>query len=66
MNVAARLCEYAKLAKHRLVVSGESRNRVTMPAGLEVGERESIALRGRQQPIDTHAVNECAFVPSLA
>ena len=56
MNVAARLCEYCKQANQRLVVSADLLRRVTVPPGLGVGKGEPIALRGRHEPIEMHAV----------
>ncbi len=56
MNVAARLCEYCKAIDQRLVVSADLLHRVTIPADLRVGVGESVALRGRHEPIKTHAI----------
>jgi class 3 adenylate cyclase len=56
MNVAARLCEYGKAAHRHFIVSGELLARMTIPAGLCVVGGESVALRGRQKPVDAHAV----------
>jgi class 3 adenylate cyclase len=60
MNVAARLCEYCKAADQRLVVSGDLLGQMTIPADLRVGDGESIALRGRQEPIEMHAIRQQA------
>ncbi|HEY3912561.1 MAG TPA: adenylate/guanylate cyclase domain-containing protein [Stellaceae bacterium] len=61
MNVAARLCERCKVADQRLVVSGDLLRRVTIPAELRVGVGESIALRGRQEPIEVNAIRQHAM-----
>ena len=60
MNVAARLCEYCKAIDQRLVVSGDLLRQVTVPADLRVGDGESVALRGRQERIETHAIQQRA------
>jgi class 3 adenylate cyclase len=62
MNVAARLCEYCKVVNQRLVVSGDLLRQVTIPVDLRVGDGESIALRGRQGRIKTHAIQQPAVV----
>jgi adenylate cyclase len=56
MNVAARLCEYCKAVNQRLVVSRDLLHQVTIPANLRVGNGESIALRGRQERVETYAI----------
>ncbi len=58
MNVAARLCEHCKAIDQRLVVSGDLLRRLTIPPDLQVGDGERIALRGRQQPVETHAIRQ--------
>ena len=58
MNVAARLCDFCKAVDQRLVVSGDLLRQVMIPADLQVGEGESIALRGRQEQIETHAIQQ--------
>ena len=65
MNVAARLCEYCKVINQRLVVSGDLLRQVTIPVDLRVGDGESIALRGRQERIETHAIQQpvCCHQP---
>jgi class 3 adenylate cyclase len=60
MNVAARLCEYCKAVDQRLVVSANLLRQVTIPVALRVDNGESIALRGRQEPIETHAIQQGA------
>lgn len=57
MNVAARLCEYCKAIDQRLVVSSDLLRRVTVPADLRVGAGKRVALRGRQEPVETHAIH---------
>jgi len=56
MNVAARLCEYCKAVNQRLVISGNLLHQVAVPVDLRVGGGESIALRGRQERIEAHAI----------
>jgi class 3 adenylate cyclase len=60
MNVAARLCEHCKVVDQRLVVSGDLLRQLTVPADLRVGAGQSIALRGRQQRVEAHAIREHA------
>jgi class 3 adenylate cyclase len=60
MNVAARLCEQCKAAGHRLIVSAELLRHAVTPANLMVGEGVNLALRGRRQPIEAHAVEQAA------
>jgi adenylate cyclase len=54
MNVAARLCEYCKVANKRLVVSGHMLHQATIPTALGVANCETIALRGRQERVEAH------------
>ena len=54
VGVAAWLCEHAKAADRRLVVSADLLRQVIVPAGLVVGEGESLLLRGRQEWRRTH------------
>jgi class 3 adenylate cyclase len=63
MNVAARLCEYCKTIDRRLVVSGELLRLSSAPGDLEVGEGRTIAVRGREAPVEAHAVETRARVP---
>jgi class 3 adenylate cyclase len=65
MNVAARLCEYCKAVNQRLVVSGGLLHQVTIPVDLAVGDGESIALRGRQERVETHAIQQPAVITGL-
>ncbi|MBV8739062.1 MAG: adenylate/guanylate cyclase domain-containing protein [Alphaproteobacteria bacterium] len=58
MNVAARLCEYCKLGDHRLLVSAHLLRQIAIPLDLRVGDGDSTALRGRQQPIEAHAISQ--------
>jgi adenylate cyclase len=66
MNVAARLCEYCKGAKLRLVASAELLRRVKLPADIGLGDGEKIVLRGRREPVEMHAIRQCPVVPGLA
>jgi adenylate cyclase len=56
MNVAARLCDHCKAAEEALVVSADLLRNAVVPPGLAVGAETNIALRGRQAPVETHAV----------
>jgi adenylate cyclase len=58
MNVAARLCEYCKQASQHLVVSADLLRRLTIPPDLVVGKGETIALRGRYEPVEVHAIQQ--------
>jgi class 3 adenylate cyclase len=65
MNVAARLCEYCKAVNQRLVVSRDLLHQVTIPANLRVGNGESIALRGRQERVETYAIQWPVVITGL-
>jgi class 3 adenylate cyclase len=56
MNVAARLCDYCKSVEEAILVSAGLFRAAAMPRELAVGARTSIALRGREVPIEAHAV----------
>jgi class 3 adenylate cyclase len=56
MNVAARLCEHSKAAGEALVASADMLTGTAIPPGLSVGSPTSLTLRGRQTPVDAHAV----------
>ena len=60
MNVTARLCEYCKQASQHLVLSADLLTRLTIPPDLVVGKAETIELRGRQEPIEVHAIPQTA------
>ena len=62
MNVAARLCEHCKAADEALLVSADLLRAAAVPPGLAAGARASIVLRGRQEPVETHAVRRSAPV----
>jgi class 3 adenylate cyclase len=64
MNVAARLCEYCKTVDQRLVVSRDLLAQVMIPVDLRVGSGESIALRGRQEPVRTHVIQQRSVIIS--
>jgi adenylate cyclase len=66
MNVGARLCEYCKAVNQRLVVSADLLHQVTIPVDLEVGDGESVALRGRQERVKAHAILQPAVITGLA
>jgi class 3 adenylate cyclase len=58
MNVAARLYEYCKAVDQRLVVSRDILNQAAIPIDLRVDAGESAALRGRQERIEAHAIEQ--------
>jgi adenylate cyclase len=58
MNVAARLCEYCKTAGQNLVVSGDLLRQAAITPDLNVSAGNSIGLRGRQESIDVHTVQQ--------
>jgi adenylate cyclase len=60
MNVTARLCEYCKQTSQHLVVSADLLRDLTIPPNLVVGKGETIALRGRHEPIEVHAIQQTA------
>jgi class 3 adenylate cyclase len=57
MNVAARLCEHCKTTEESLVASAELLRDTAVPPGFSAGNESSILLRGRQMPIEVHAVH---------
>jgi class 3 adenylate cyclase len=57
MNVAARLCDHCKASEAALLVSADLLRAAAVPPGLVVGSATSIALRGRQAPVEVHAVS---------
>ena len=60
MNVTARLCEHCKQAGQHLVISADLLSRLTIPPDLIVCKGETIALRGRHEPIEVHAIQQTA------
>ena len=56
MNVAARVCEVCKTSRSNLLVSGVVLGHVALPQGLKASAGESIALRGRAQPLEIYQV----------
>jgi class 3 adenylate cyclase len=56
MNVAARLCDHSKAAGEALVASTDMLKCAAIPPGLSVGSPATIRLRGRQIPVEAHAV----------
>jgi class 3 adenylate cyclase len=57
MNVAARVCEYCKVSGCTLLVSGDVLGHLTPPGNIRISAGQSIALRGRRQPLEIHEVN---------
>jgi adenylate cyclase len=60
MNVAARLCDHCKTADEALLVSADLLRASVTPPGFCIGAGASIALRGRQAPVDAHPVRRIA------
>lgn len=60
MNVAARLCDHCKAAEETLLVSADLLRTAAVPPGLAVGTGANITLRGRQTPVEAHAVRRSA------
>jgi len=58
MNVAARLCEYCKSVDLPLIISGDLLRQMTGPVDLQIGDGQSVGLRGRQKPIEVHAIQQ--------
>jgi class 3 adenylate cyclase len=58
MNVAARLCEYCKTVAQNLVVSGDLLRQAAITPDLDISAGNSVALRGRQESIDVHTVQQ--------
>ena len=56
MNVAARLCEHSKATGEALVASAEMLNGAAILDGLTVVSPANLRLRGRQTPVEAHAV----------
>jgi adenylate cyclase len=56
LNTAARLEQTAKALDRACLVSGDLLRRVELPAALTAEPLGPIALRGRQQPVDTYAL----------
>jgi class 3 adenylate cyclase len=57
MNVGARLCEHSKAAGEALVASADLLRNAAVPCGLSLGRPASLILRGRQTPVEAHAVH---------
>jgi adenylate cyclase len=60
MNVAARLCEHCKMLEEALVMSGDLLRQLAVPAELQVGNAESVLLRGRREPLETHVIRQAS------
>jgi class 3 adenylate cyclase len=65
MNVAARVCDYCKTVDQPLVISGNLLRQMVIPADLRVGNAKSIALRGRQQRIEAHTIEQPVAITEL-
>jgi class 3 adenylate cyclase len=62
MNVAARLCDHCKTADEALLVSADLLRASALPPGLAIGAQANLALRGRLEPVETHAVRRSASI----
>jgi class 3 adenylate cyclase len=58
MNVAARLCDYCKATDARLVMSGDLKGLIAIPADCAIGECEIVTPRGRREPVEAYPVRE--------
>jgi class 3 adenylate cyclase len=56
MNVAARLCDHCKAVGEVVIASADMLSNAAVPRGLSVGRHALLTLRGRQTPIEVHAV----------
>jgi class 3 adenylate cyclase len=66
MNVAARLCDYCKTVDQSLVISGDLLRQMVIPDDLRVDNAKSIALRGRQQRIEAHVIEQPVAITEFA
>ena len=57
MNVAALLCDQCKAADEALLVSADLLRATVRAPDLAIGTGASVTLRGRQAPIEVHAVH---------
>jgi len=65
MNVAARLCEYCKATGEALIASAELLRNTAVPPGFAAGDATDILPRGRQTPIEVHAIRREKTQPAL-
>src|SRR5205807_10345744 len=65
MNVAARLCEQCKTTGEALVASAELLRNTAVPSAFTLGGRLTITLRGRQAPVEVHAIERGGMRPAL-
>jgi class 3 adenylate cyclase len=66
MNVGARLCEYCKTINQHLVVSGDLLRLIGVIDHWAVGKGELIIVRGRQERVEAHVVEEREPCPESA
>ncbi len=66
LNTAARLEQTAKALDRACLVSGELLRRLEIPAVLAAEPLGPIALRGRQQPVDTYALEPAGALVATA
>jgi adenylate cyclase len=62
LNAAARLEEIAKTMDRACLISGDLLRHLRLPAGLAADPLGPVALRGRQRPMDTYALEPAAVV----
>jgi len=60
LNAAARLEEMAKTMNRACLISGDLLRHLQLPAGLAADPLGPVALRGRQRPMDTYALEPAA------
>jgi class 3 adenylate cyclase len=65
MNVAARLCDYCKTTGDALVASAELLRNTAVPPVFTLGSRATVTLRGRQTPVEVHAIERDGMRPVL-
>jgi len=65
MNVAARLCEHCKATGEALVASADLLRCTAVPPGFIAGDAADLLPRGRQTPVDVHAIRREAAQPML-
>lgn len=65
MNVASRLCDYAKTSEARLVISADLRRAMAALDGVSVGEATLVEARGRREPVEAHVVGLAPIPPPV-
>ena len=65
MNVAARPCDHCKATGEALVASAELLRNTAVPPAFTLGNRATVTLRGRQTPVEVHAIERDGIRPAL-